>query len=210
MNEVLVVLASPIAIPARSTIQRICCVVVTAIGLAACGDQKAENLPKAPPTPDVRFGDATKCKDPEFVLFDNFNPDLVSNGGQAPSFDTGTFVPPGTQPGTTPIFKRYCLIRIETYHWNKSSGASPGKIGLTDQNGAQVPPGPWAATGSPGQDGTPNANWTAPATTTTVGSVVLIEGKYKVNDSSPGTWSGNAKAGRAFARVVVKGYDEGP
>jgi hypothetical protein len=140
----------------------------------------------------------TGCIDPVFAIFDNYNTDAVLNGGKAPSFDTRTRKPKS----------RYCLVQIETYHWNNAKGAAPGTLGLTDiTNGANanVAPGPWPAAGSPGQGNVPNADWTA-----NVGAnpPVILDGEYTVKDSSPNTWSGNAKSLRNFARVFVKEYVE--
>jgi hypothetical protein len=192
------------------SLRMISVVFCLALSLVGCEDNGKDQPPPKPKelTPlEAATGDLNRCKDPELVIFDNMNTDAVLNGGQAPSFDTTTF---GTSSGTSIKSRRYCLIRIETYHWNNSKGTPPGKVGLTDANGQQVPPGPWQATGSAGQGGAPNVNWSAPATNPTPGGAVLIHGEYKVNDSSPLTWSGNAKAGKAFARVVVKEYEEGP
>lgn len=184
------------------------------LAIGACQEQKKESgntgeTQNAESELNQTLGDIKNCVDPELVIFDNMNGNAVLNGGRAPDFDTRTYTPPNDQGGTSIRSRRYCLIRIETYHWNGEKGATPGKIGLTDDNGKQVPPGPWQATGTPGQGGVPNANWTAVATAPAPG-VVLIHGHYTVNDSSPGTWSGNAQSGRTFARVIVKAYNEGP
>lgn len=175
--------------------------------LAACrnGDRVGK-IPEPVPVSAIAIGDRTRCKDPELKLFDNTNTVVVTNGWTAPSFDTRMFdpTPPGGTPGTNIRARRYCLIRIETYHWNNGTGAPPGKIGLTAiAGGQQVPPGPWQAIGTPGQDNTPNANWIATGTTPEPG-VVLIHGQFTVNDSSPNTWSGNTRAGTAFARVLSR------
>jgi hypothetical protein len=195
------------------------CLLLSAAAVSACQD-KGDNQSVGKPSPNqlenqtatarAMIGNVKNCRDPELVLFDNMNGGAVMNGGAAPDFDTRTFDPhPGQPSGTSIAARRYCLIRIETYHWNGGKGAAPGTVGLDDDNGKPVPPGPWPATGSPGQGGAPNANWSAVAATPAPGAV-LIQGHYKVADSSPATWSGNAKAGHAFARVIVKEYDEGP
>lgn len=46
------------------------------------------------------------------------------------------------------------ITRINTYHWNGGKGTpEPGRIGIRGV-------GSWAATGSPGMQRTPNAEWT--------------------------------------------------
>jgi hypothetical protein len=51
--------------------------------------------------------------------------------------------------------------------------------------------GPWAATGTPGQGGVPNANWVAEP------DVTLPPGDYTVYDSDPSTWAQNDASGGA-------------
>lgn len=52
----------------------------------------------------------------------------------------------------------HVITLIRNYHWNSARGAAPGSIALKGKDGVNY--GPWQATGSPGQDGVPNANWT--------------------------------------------------
>lgn len=175
---------------------------------AACQEQKKESSNSNETETAKPVGE---CVDPELVIFDNWNTAAVDNGGTAPDFDTLTYTPPNDPGGTSIRSRRYCLIRIETYHSNNKKGARPvGKLGLIDDNGQQVPPGPWQATGT--ASGTvQNANWIANIPPPAPGGVVLIHGHYTVSDSSPATWSSNAQSGgRNFARVIVKVYNEGP
>jgi len=135
-----------------------------------------------------------RCAEPVLLIFDNWNTAAVKNGGRAPSVDTRGAL---GKPRST----RWCLVRIETYHFNNGVGAAPGTLGLKDSTGAVL--GPYAATGTP--SGTvPNANWSADAGTPSP----LLDGTYTVGDSSPRTWSGNAQSGTCFARVYVKEYVE--
>ncbi|NTV95287.1 MAG: discoidin domain-containing protein, partial [Thiobacillus sp.] len=93
------------------------------------------------------------------------------------------------------------ITLIRDYHWNSARGASPGTIAVRDGNGRTW--GPWAASGSPGQGGIPNAYWTAHP------NVVLPAGTYTVVDSDPASWSHNGESGgRGFVRV--EGYPSGP
>ncbi|MBF0277046.1 MAG: pentapeptide repeat-containing protein [SAR324 cluster bacterium] len=75
------------------------------------------------------------------------------------------------------------ITRINTYHWNNGKGTpSPGKIGIQGQ-------GSWQAKGSPGMNGTPNAEWWASP------NITLQPGTYTVTDSDSVTWSQNAGSG---------------
>jgi hypothetical protein len=160
-----------------------------------CGSVAAYGQPKYHEGTEKKKG---TCVYPVFAIFDNYNSDAVQKGASAPSFDTRVRQPKA----------RYCLVRIETYHWNNEKGAAPGTLGLTNiTNGANinVKPGPWAATGTTGQSGVQNSNWAADAPAS---PPVILDGEYTVKDSSQNTWSGNAKAGKAFARIWVKEYVE--
>ena len=93
---------------------------------------------------------------------------------------------------TTP----HVVTLIRNYHWNNGRGATPGSIALKGKDGSY---GPWQATGSPGQGGVPNANWTV------YPNITLPAGTYTVIDSDPATWSHNAESNnRGFVRV--EGY----
>ena len=89
-------------------------------------------------------------------------------------------------------FDRPVIVRaIQTYHWNNGRGARPGTIGLKDGEGTLF--GPWPATGTPGQDGVPNAYWRAEP------RVRLEPGTYTIVTSNDRTWSTNREAdGRGF------------
>ena len=132
-----------------------------------------------------------QCTGAAFELFNNSNGNAVFNGGAEPSFSTGG--------------QAYCLISISTYHWNNGAGATPGTIGLSSQQGTL---GPWEATGSSGQGGAPNVNWTATPGSPT--QPVIIDGTYNCVDSSPGTWSWNSdSSGYGFCAVHVEAASRG-
>ena len=118
---------------------------------------------------------AATCSGAQVKLFDNRNGAGVSNGGKPPSFSTNG--------------KEYCLAQLITYHWNNAKGKAPGTIGLTGSTTA----GPFKATGTSGQGGAPNVNWTVNVSTTT--KPVVINGTYTCNDSDPKTWSQNPTSG---------------
>jgi len=110
-------------------------------------------------------------------LFDNSNFGGVLNGAKAPSFTTkGKF---------------YCLVSITTYHWNNGLGKKPGTLGLTALN-PQDSVGPYPATGSAGQGGAPNVNWTVNAPK---GAPVVLFGTYSCNDSDHASWAQNQQSG---------------
>lgn len=128
---------------------------------------------------------ALHCTGARFKLFDNWNGGGVLNGGKPTVFDTGG--------------KSYCLQSIDTYHWNNGLGQHPGTIGLRSSSGAIV--GPWPATGSAGQGGAPNVNWTAIAPSS---PPLIINGSYTCVDSDPTTWSQNQQSGgQGFCDVYV-------
>jgi hypothetical protein len=87
------------------------------------------------------------------------------------------------------------VTQLITYHWNNGRGAAPGTISLINASTGQTY-GPFRATGSSGQGGAPNVNWTANV------NLSLPAGQYQVVDSDPATWSWNgASGGYGFARV---------
>ena len=87
------------------------------------------------------------------------------------------------------------VTQLITYHWNNGRGANPGAISLVNASTGQTY-GPFRATGSSGQAGAPNVNWTANV------NLSLPAGQYQVVDSDPATWSWNgASGGYGFARV---------
>jgi hypothetical protein len=95
---------------------------------------------------------------------------------------------------------------ITTYHWNDGQGSKPGKIGLRQaliNIGAPnkfVAPRP--ATGSSGQGGAPNVNWTVTFSTQT--NPVTISGGYFCEDSDPATWSQDQQSnGNGFCTVTA-------
>lgn len=139
----------------------------------------------APSAASPASATAYDCVGEAVVQFDNWNGDFVGIGGAPWSFTTSG--------------KQYCLVAIATYHWNNSAGEVPGTIGLTGPAGVL---GPWKATGSAGQGGAQNVNWTAYPPN---GPPVILDGKYTCNDSAPATWSANkTSANFGFCRVWVK------
>ena len=84
---------------------------------------------------------------------------------------------------TEPVY----IVSAYTYHWNDARGRAPGTIGFERRDGLSF--GPFAARGSDGQGGVPNAYWT------TEPGVILPAGNYRLIDSDPSTWSQNAGTG---------------
>ena len=103
----------------------------------------------------------------EQVLFDNFNPKQVFNGGQSSWFYL-----------SSPTIINY----IMTYHWNDGKGAPAGSISLRREDGSTW--GPWAVTLANN-----GRYWEARM------RIVLRPGRYQVVDSDPSTWSQNTGAG---------------
>lgn len=119
----------------------------------------------------------------ERVIFENGNIYTVYNNPTSPT----KFV----------VSQPYVITSIANYHWNNGRGSKPGTIGLRDSNGNFY--GPWSTSGSPGQGGVPNANWTAAP------NVKIPAGEYTVVDSEPGTWAQNSTSKNA-GFTTVKGY----
>jgi hypothetical protein len=133
------------------------------------------------------------CIGSQVKLFDNSNGGGVQNGGSSPVFNTyGT-------PGVT----AWCLNSITTYHWNNGHGSKPGMIGLGPLSfGAIVNPvAPRHATGSSGQGGAPNVNWTVDYPNGK--SPVVISGVYTCRDSDPATWAHNQLSRGGFCTVYA-------
>jgi hypothetical protein len=106
----------------------------------------------------------------------------------------------GATPATFTIDQAWYVTVIHTYHWNDGQGASPGTIGLRAADGTMY--GPWQATGSDGQGGVPNANWTVNP------NIVIPPGDYTVIDSDPGTWAQNGEtngAGMSYGSGIRQG-----
>lgn len=125
---------------------------------------------------------------------------IASGGKPSVSFDNGNIggVDNGPrQPTTFTLNEPRILVLIQNYHWNSARGQTPGSIGVVNGQGQHF--GPWAASGSPGQGGVPNAYWTARP------MVLLPAGTYTVIDSHPASWSHNAQSGyRGFTRVETQ------
>jgi PKD repeat protein len=124
------------------------------------------------------------CTGSQIKLFDNSNGGGVLNAAKPPSFSTKG--------------RAYCLVSLTTYHWNNGQGKAPGTIGLTGSSTA----GPFKATGSAGQGGVPNVNWTVNVPTA---KPVVINGSYTCQDSDPASWSQNPQTGgKGFCIVYVE------
>jgi hypothetical protein len=138
------------------------------------------------------------CMGPQVTLFNSSNVFGVLNGGSPPSFTTANAKYPGVQ--------FWCLNQITTYHWNNGAGSTPGTIGLGSTllslyPGVSGTVTPIKATGSSGQGGAQNVNWTVnfPAT-----KPVVIAGGYYCKDSDPATWSQNQQSGgKGFCSVTA-------
>src|ERR1700729_1709273 len=74
------------------------CATALLLGFGAAGSIAAPSTGSGGPTT------AYQCSGSPITLFTNWNGGAVANGGTAPTFDTGG------QP--------YCLVSIDTYHWN--------------------------------------------------------------------------------------------
>jgi tetratricopeptide (TPR) repeat protein len=119
----------------------------------------------------------------EVTIFDSMNVYGVGNGP--------------TAPATFTIRQPHVIASVMTYHWNDGRGTGAGTIALRDANGERY--GPWSVTGTPGQGGVPNVNWTCAP------NIEIPAGAYTIIDSEPATWSQNGQSGgRGIA--VVKGY----
>ena len=131
------------------------------------------------------------CTGSQTTLFDNSNFGGVQNGATPPFFST--YKAQGIDS--------YCLNSITTYHWNNGQGKAPGTIGLSPLNFAALthPVPPRLATGTSGQGGVKNVNWTV-----NYGGrrPTVISGVYACRDSSPATWAQNqASGGHGFCIV---------
>jgi len=136
------------------------------------------------------------CQGSQVTLFDNSNVFGVQNGGKQPFVFTVNRNYPG-------VFT-WCLNSITTYHWNDGQGATPGKIGLRQALINLVAPNkfvpPTQATGSSGQGGALNVNWTVSFSTQQ--NPTIISGGYWCQDSSPKTWSQNQQSnGNGFCTI---------
>ena len=127
------------------------------------------------------------CHGTQVRVFDNINAQAVSNGGTPPSFNTEG--------------KAYCLMYIQTYHWNKGKGSRPGTVGLVRVSGPAALPKYIAslpAQASSSQS-VPNVNW---GTSVPITKRVILDGTYSCADSDPSTWSSDAASGGAGFCIV--------
>lgn len=111
-------------------------------------------------------------------------------------FDNGNTlgVKEGGKPPRVQITQDIVVTEISSYHYNKGKGATPGQLSLKSDSGTVY--GPWQTTGQMGQGNVPNAFWVAKP------DAKVPAGTYTILDSSPGTWSQNAKSnGFGFATI---------
>jgi hypothetical protein len=165
------------------------------LGLGLSGGGKSPQSATPPPSTPLHVEAPAPptytCSGAQTTLFDNWNLELVANGGTAPTFTTNGHA--------------YCLASVSTYHWNGGQGsgaigtialqrtAGPAKLGVS------LPP--TKAVGSAGQGGG-IVNWTVSSSTSR--DPVILDGSYTCVDSDPATWSSNlASNGLGFCQVYV-------
>ena len=102
-----------------------------------------------------------------------------------------------TASTTFTLSQPHVITSISTYHWNSGRGTGIGTIAVRAASGQTY--GPWPATGTPGQGGVPNANWTCAP------NITLPAGTYQIIDSEPATWSQNDQSG-GRGMASVRGY----
>lgn len=159
---------------------RIIALVLMMVSFAGCGKSAsstpsaaieptmADMEPSATPTPTPAVGTVEE-------IFALTSIGSAHNGATTPT----TFIT--THP--------WQITEIQTYHWNKGNGVTPGTISLVAADGTSY--GPWQARGLPGQGGVPNANWVVNP------NVTIPAGSYSIIDSDPATWSQNAETNGA-------------
>ena len=131
-----------------------------------------------------RVSSPASCGGSVTDVFNNWDRGGVTNGGTPPTFST---------PGAG----AYCVVEIDTYHWNNGTGATPGRIQIKDSAGSLVVDAP--AFGSPGANNAPNENWYVQFAS---GSQPVIQGTYSCDDSDHATWSYDAAVSTfGFCRV---------
>jgi len=130
------------------------------------------------------------CHGTQITLFSSVNAEAVSNGATEPTFSTHG--------------KAYCLMYIQTYHWNDGHGSPPGTVGLVRVSGPAALAkniSSLRAKASAGSNGAANINWYA---SVSISKPVVLDGEYACTDSDPSTWSSNkASAGAGFCLVYA-------
>ena len=149
--------------------------LLVGIAAAVLGLALAAGLASAAGRPGSPGAAEYKCSGADVTVFDNYNGGAVSGGGTSPSFTTKG--------------KAYCLVWIQTYHYNNGKGTRPGKLGLTGTTTVKLR----KASKAPGENWIVNFSTTKP---------VVIHGRYSCNDSSPKTWSQDSQSkGKGFCYV---------
>lgn len=95
------------------------------------------------------------------------------------------------------------ITQLVTYHWNHGRGATPGTIMFFNPTTGEQH-GPFTATGSVGQGGAANVNWTADV------NLVVPAGAWQVVDSDVETWSWNDGSGNHGFTVVFGDWAGAP
>ncbi|MEI6670106.1 MAG: hypothetical protein WCP29_18310 [Acidobacteriota bacterium] len=149
-------------------------------------NQRLFDVPPTTDPPAKNVGPPPAPAAPDRELFNSGNTYAVANRP--------------TAPATFTLSRPHLVVMISTYHWNDGRGTSAGAISLVDSIGQIY--GPWQATGSAGQGGVPNANWTCTP------NVEIPAGTYTIVDSEAATWSQNAESG-GRGMAVVKGSPVG-
>jgi hypothetical protein len=130
------------------------------------------------------------CHGTQVTLFSNYNGDTVANGGSRPTFSTHG--------------QAYCLMYVQTYHWNKGAGSPPGRVGLLQLSGPVALAkyvGSLPTKASAGSNGAANVNWYA---SVSISKPVILDGTYSCTDSDPSTWSSDkASGGAGFCLVYA-------
>lgn len=128
------------------------------------------------------------------AIFNNMNTLTVTQRSPGPPNATSFKCPAGTASAT--------ITQIATYHWNDGKGATPGIIALQQQTGGggYSTIGQWQASGSSGQGGAQNVNWTVNPNF----HINCAGNTFAVIVSSGPTWSYNSASGNAgFAKVYA-------
>lgn len=125
---------------------------------------------------------------------------VAVTGTESEIFNNGNIGGVYNQPTAATQFtinRPYLITSIMTYHWNNARGTTRlGTVSIKGGDGRVY--GPWAATGSPGQGGVPNAYWNVRP------NVTIPAGTYTIVDSDPATWAQNAQSG-GRGHAIVKG-----
>jgi|HubBroStandDraft_1064217.scaffolds.fasta_scaffold28691_2 hypothetical protein len=150
-------------------------------GAARCATILPSTPPARPPTPQPSSAPTSSAA--SVTVCSNFDASLVDNA-------------PTTWRGNCTLSSPANITQIQTYHWNRGQGATPGYVLLVSAGNDTVY-GPFPTLGSPA-NGVSNALWTATV------NLTLPAGSYVVVDSDLSSWSWDtASAGAGFARLLA-------